>query len=112
LSAKRLEILRALVPGISRFAILWDSSNPGMAQRVRETEIAADKSHVSLHTVGPRTVEELDAAFAELLERRPDALLVTTRLSPDSIAPVSSTLPNETKFRRCSRTAPMSKRAA
>jgi putative ABC transport system substrate-binding protein len=78
LSAKRLEILRALVPGISRFAILWDSSNPGMAQRVRETEIAADKSHVSLHTVGPRTVEELDAAFAELLERRPDALLVTT----------------------------------
>lgn len=78
LSAKRLEILRALVPGFSRFAILWDSSNPGMAQRVRETEIAADKSHVSLHTVGPRTIEELDAAFSELLQERPDALLVTT----------------------------------
>src|SRR3974390_2951834 len=33
LSAKRLEILRMLAPGISRFAILWGSSNPGMAER-------------------------------------------------------------------------------
>jgi putative ABC transport system substrate-binding protein len=78
LSAKRLDMLRRLDPGISRFAILWDSSNPGMAKRVRETEVAADQSHVFLHTVGPRNVEELDAAFADLLTQRPDALLVTT----------------------------------
>jgi putative ABC transport system substrate-binding protein len=78
LSAKRLDVLRTLAPGISRFAILWDSSNPGMAQRVRETEIAADRSHVLLHPVGPRNAEELEAAFAELLSQRPDALLVTT----------------------------------
>jgi ABC-type uncharacterized transport system substrate-binding protein len=31
-----------------------------------------------LHTVGPRTLEELEAAFSELLDQRPDALLVTT----------------------------------
>jgi putative ABC transport system substrate-binding protein len=78
LSAKRLEILRALTPKLSQFAILWDSSNPGMAERVRETEIAADQSHVLLHTVGPRNLDELEAAFAELLNQRPDALLVTT----------------------------------
>ena len=78
LSAKRLEILRALTAKLSQFAILWDSSNPGMAQRVRETQIAADRSHVLLHTVGPRNLEELEAAFAELLDKRPDALLVTT----------------------------------
>ena len=78
LSAKRLEILRRLSPGISRFAILWDSSNPGMAERVRETKVAADQSHVLLHTVGPRNLDELEAAFAELLSQRPDALLVTT----------------------------------
>ncbi|MGZ5874790.1 MAG: ABC transporter substrate-binding protein [Bradyrhizobium sp.] len=78
LSAKRLEILRMLEPGLTRFAILWDSSNPGMAARVRETEIAADQSRVLLHTVGPRNLEELEAAFAELLNQRPDALLVTT----------------------------------
>jgi putative ABC transport system substrate-binding protein len=78
LSAKRLDILQRLAPGISRFAILWDSSNPGMARRVRETEIAADQSHVLLHTVGPRNLDELEAAFAELLGQHPDALLVTT----------------------------------
>ncbi|HKO71859.1 MAG TPA: ABC transporter substrate-binding protein [Bradyrhizobium sp.] len=78
LSAKRLEILRALAPGISRFAILWDSSNPGMAARVHETKIAADQSHVFLHVVGPRNIDELEAAFTELLNLHPDALLVTT----------------------------------
>ncbi|MEO6064440.1 MAG: ABC transporter substrate-binding protein [Lysobacterales bacterium] len=78
LSAKRLEILRALSPQISRVAILWDSSNPGMAARVRETEIAADQSHLVLRSVGPRNLAELDAAFVELANLRPDALLVTT----------------------------------
>ena len=77
LSAKRLDILHTLSPGISRIAILWDSSNPGMAERVRETKIAADQSHVLLYTVGPRNLNELDAAFADLLNSRPDALLVT-----------------------------------
>jgi len=77
LSAKRLELLHTLAPSISRFAILWDSSNPGMAARVRETKSAADQSHVLLHSVGPRNLEELDAAFADLLKARPDALLVT-----------------------------------
>jgi putative tryptophan/tyrosine transport system substrate-binding protein len=78
LSAKRLDILRTMVPGISRFAMLWDSSNPGMAARVQETEVAADQSHVLIHTVGPRNFDELQAAFADLLSQHPDALLVTT----------------------------------
>jgi len=77
LSAKRLDILRMLGPGITRFAILWDSSNPGMAERVQETKNAADQSHVLLQPVGPRNLEELDAAFGELLSARPDVLLVT-----------------------------------
>jgi putative ABC transport system substrate-binding protein len=78
LSAKRLEILRDLNPSISRIAILWDSSNPGMAARVRETKIAADQSHLILRPVGPRNLDELAAAFADILEYRPEALLVTT----------------------------------
>jgi putative tryptophan/tyrosine transport system substrate-binding protein len=78
LSAKRLDVLRMLAPTMSRFAILWDSSNPGMAERVRETKIAADQSHIILRIVGPRNIDELEAAFAELLKQRPEALLVTT----------------------------------
>jgi putative ABC transport system substrate-binding protein len=77
LSAKRLELLHALAPGLSRIAILWDSSNPGMSLRVRETEIAARQSQVALRSVGPRNAEELEATLAELSKQRPDALLVT-----------------------------------
>jgi putative tryptophan/tyrosine transport system substrate-binding protein len=77
LSAKRLDILHRLAPSLSRFAILWDSSNPGMAQRVHQTKVAADQSRILLHTVGPTNLDELDTAFADLLSARPDALLVT-----------------------------------
>ena len=45
---------------------------------MHETQIAADQSHVLLHVVGPRNPDELEAALAELLAQRPDALLVTT----------------------------------
>jgi ABC-type uncharacterized transport system substrate-binding protein len=68
LSAKRLDILRTLAPATTRFAMLWDSSNPGMVERVQETKIAADQLHVLLRPVGPRNLDELDAAFAELLQ--------------------------------------------
>jgi putative ABC transport system substrate-binding protein len=77
LSAKRLDILRTFSPEITSFAILWDSSNPGMAKRVQETKIAADQLRTMLRPIGPRNLDELDAAFAELLNARPDALLVT-----------------------------------
>ena len=49
-----------------------------MAQRVRQTEIAADELHVLIHTVGPRNADELQAAFTDLLSQHPEALLVTT----------------------------------
>jgi putative tryptophan/tyrosine transport system substrate-binding protein len=78
LSAKRLELLHDLAQQMSHIAILWDSSNPGMAERVHETQIAADQSRVLLQIVGPRNLDELEAAFEQLRKQRPNALLVTT----------------------------------
>jgi len=78
LSAKRLELLHDVSPRMAHIAILWDSSNPGMALRVRETERAADQLHLVLRSVGPKNLDELQAAFAALETQRPDALLVTT----------------------------------
>jgi putative tryptophan/tyrosine transport system substrate-binding protein len=77
ISAKRLELLHTVLPRVSGIAILWDSSNPGMALRVRETKMAADQSRIILHTVGPRNLEELESSIAELMRLRPDALIVT-----------------------------------
>ena len=77
LSAKRLELLQMLLPGISRIAVLWDASNPGMALRVRESQLAADRSTIAFQDAGARDLDGLEASFAELAELPPEALLVT-----------------------------------
>jgi ABC-type uncharacterized transport system substrate-binding protein len=77
LSAKRLEMLQLLMLGINRVAVLWGASNPGMALRVRETQLAAEQSKIAFLDAGARDLDGLEASFAALSERRPDALLVT-----------------------------------
>jgi putative tryptophan/tyrosine transport system substrate-binding protein len=77
LSAKRLELIHTLMPRVSRVAVLWDSSNPGMALRVRETRAAAEQSKILFFDAGARDLNELAAIFAELLKQAPLALVVT-----------------------------------
>jgi putative ABC transport system substrate-binding protein len=89
LSAKRLELLQTVVPSIRNIAVLWDSSNPGMALRVHETKIAAEQLNVAFLDSGARDLNGLEASFAALSKQRPEALLVTaetfTRLHRDRI---------------------------
>jgi putative ABC transport system substrate-binding protein len=77
LSAKRMELLHTLLPSIRQIAVLWDSSNPGMALRVRETRQAAEHLKVGFLDAGARDLDSLEASFATLSEKRPEALLVT-----------------------------------
>lgn len=89
LSPKRLEVIHLLMPRVNRMAALWDSSNPGMALRIKETRIAAQRLRIAFFDAGARDLEGLEASFAELSKQRPDALLVTaepfTRLHRDRI---------------------------
>jgi putative ABC transport system substrate-binding protein len=78
LSAKRLELLQMVVPSVRNIAVLWDSSNPGMALRVRETRLAAEQLNVAFLDSGVRDLDGLEAIFAALSAKRPEALLVTT----------------------------------
>ena len=75
LSAKRLELIHTLVPRVSRMAVLW--ANPGMALRVRETKAAAEQFQIAFFDAGAHDLDGLEAMFAELSKRRPEALLVT-----------------------------------
>jgi putative ABC transport system substrate-binding protein len=77
LSAKRLELIRTLVPQVSRIAVLWDSSNPGMALHVRETRAAAEQSKIGFFDAGVHDLDGLETLFGELSKRRPEAMLVT-----------------------------------
>lgn len=71
LSAKRLELIHTLVPRVNNIAVLWDSSNPGMALRVRETRAAAESSKIEFFDAGARNLDELTAMLSELSKRKP-----------------------------------------
>ena len=50
LSAKRLEIFKEVVPGLSRVAVLWNAANPALAFAWRETQVAARALGVALQS--------------------------------------------------------------
>ena len=64
LSAKRLELLRELVPGAARLAVLWDETNPSGALAVPEFQDAARILGVSLKVFGVRGLDYFDDALS------------------------------------------------
>ena len=76
LSAKRLELLREIVPTLSRAAIIWADQNPAFALTVRQTEIAARSLGVSLHVVGVRAAGGFEKAVAAVVAERVQGLIV------------------------------------
>jgi putative ABC transport system substrate-binding protein len=80
LSAKRLEILRELVPDMSPVAMLWNDTNPGMVLRAHETEKAAGTMGVAIHSYGVHDLITLDPAFEAITIGR--AAAVVTLIDP------------------------------
>jgi putative ABC transport system substrate-binding protein len=75
-SGKRLEILKKVVPGLSRAAVLWNSANPALAFSWKETQGAARVLGVTLQSHEVQGPKDFAAAFAAIAEERPHALLV------------------------------------
>jgi putative ABC transport system substrate-binding protein len=75
-SAKRLEILKRVVPGLSRVAGLWNPANPAIVFSWKETQGAARALDVTLQSHEVQGPKDFAAAFAIIAEERPDALLV------------------------------------
>jgi putative tryptophan/tyrosine transport system substrate-binding protein len=74
---KRLEILREIVPSVSRIAILWNPANPGLVDQMESAEDAARTLGVALQRVEARRPDELERAFQASRNGRAGALLVT-----------------------------------
>ena len=60
LSAKRLELLREIVPTISRVSMLWNDTNPSMVLRAREANDAAAKLGIAVQSVGVHDLLDFD----------------------------------------------------
>jgi putative ABC transport system substrate-binding protein len=67
LAAKRLELLKEVVPHATRFGVVWSPTAPSHAPVVQAVEGAGAKLGVALHPVPVHTVEEFDGAFATLV---------------------------------------------
>jgi putative tryptophan/tyrosine transport system substrate-binding protein len=75
-SAKRVQLLQEVIPGLSKGAVLWNSANPANSLAWRETESAGDKLGVTLSSREVRALTDFAAAFATMAEQHPDVLLV------------------------------------
>lgn len=77
LSAKRLELLREAVPGLSRVAIMWNPDIRGALLDYKATEEAARSLRLQLQSVEVTRTDDIDRAFSALTTGRAEALIVT-----------------------------------
>jgi putative ABC transport system substrate-binding protein len=81
LGAKRLELLRDLLPTMSRVAVLFNPAGPASDARLDEVQAAGRAMGLQMQVFNARTSREIDNAFATLVRQRPDALV----LVPDPV---------------------------
>ena len=78
LGAKRLELLRELVPTAAEVAVLFNPKSPEAETVSRDVEAAAHAIGLQIHVLTASTERDIDAAFASLVQRRIGAVVVGT----------------------------------
>src|SRR5262249_5960411 len=75
LSGKQLELLKEIIPRLSRVAYFGTSTNPGNAEALKETELAARTFGVKLQYVDVLSPKDIEAAFRTAVRGQADAIL-------------------------------------
>jgi putative tryptophan/tyrosine transport system substrate-binding protein len=76
MGGKQLELLKEIVPRLSRVAVIGNSSNPGDAQAIRETVLTAGSSEVYLRYLDVLDPKDIETAFQAAAKGRADGLFV------------------------------------
>jgi putative ABC transport system substrate-binding protein len=76
LGPKRLELIRELLPQATKIAVLQNPRNPVSPAELTHYNEAAAALHQQLHFVSAKTIAEIDQAFVEFGQQRPDALVI------------------------------------
>ena len=78
LTAKRLALLRELVPAATRVAMLVHSANAATTETtLRDVEVAARAMGLQIQVLKASTSQEINEDFATIARERPDALFVS-----------------------------------
>jgi putative ABC transport system substrate-binding protein len=75
-SGKQLALMKEVLPKLSRMAIIGNSNNPGDAQTLRETVLAAGAFEVYLRYLDVLDPKEVEGVFQAAAKGRADALMV------------------------------------
>jgi len=75
ISGKQLELLKEILPKLSRVAVLGTTTNPGNAQTIKETELAARALGVQLQYLDVLESKDIEPAFRAASKGRADAVL-------------------------------------
>ncbi len=75
-TAKRLQLLRELLPRVDRVAVLWNPTNPAKVQDFRETETAARALGITLQSAEVQRADNFERTFGVIAAGHADALLV------------------------------------
>jgi len=75
ISGKQLELLKEIVPKLSRVAVLGTSTVPGNAEALKATELAAQAHKVQLQYLEIRDRKDIETAFQTARKARADAVL-------------------------------------
>jgi putative ABC transport system substrate-binding protein len=75
LSAKRLALLKEVIPEVSRVAVLSNPTNPSNAPQIKDTKAAAKALGVELHLLQVRSPQDLESAFQAAARGRAGALI-------------------------------------
>jgi putative tryptophan/tyrosine transport system substrate-binding protein len=104
LAAKRVELLREVVPRLARLAILVNMANPGAVDEMRQAQAAARTLELMVDVIEIRRAEDIGSAFEGLKGRTdalyvcPDGLVNTNRIRINTLA-LGAALPTMHAFR-------------
>jgi putative ABC transport system substrate-binding protein len=76
MSGKRLELLKEIIPKLSRVAVLGASAQPGNAQMLKETELAAGTFGLQLQYLDVLSPKDIESVFRAASNGRADAILM------------------------------------
>ena len=76
MSGKQLDLLKQIVPKLSRVAVIGNSNVPGDAQALRETVLAAGSFDVYLRYLDVPDPKDIETVFRAAAKGRADAVLV------------------------------------
>jgi putative ABC transport system substrate-binding protein len=76
LTPKRLELLKEILPGLTRVAVLWNSANPISEPELRKAEAAAGSLGLQLQSLGMRDPHEFATAFSSMKREHAGAVFM------------------------------------